>query len=40
MLIDNTIFALTIIVFVSTFLIANYRIRKMKRSESKQDALR
>ena len=31
--IDNILFALTIFFFVTTLLIANFRLRKMKRSE-------
>jgi hypothetical protein len=34
MFIDNLIFALTILVFIATLVIANYRLRKMKRPES------
>lgn len=34
MVIDNIIFALTILVFIATLAIANYRLRKMKRPEN------
>ena len=34
MVIDNVIFALTILVFIATLVIASYRLRKMKRPES------